>query len=87
MSVTLKVKVISSSSRNSIAGWLDDALKVKVMAPPEKGKANKAVISLLADRLSIDSHAINIISGHSSPNKIIMIDGLTEAGIRATLTE
>jgi len=87
VSVTLKVKVIASSSRDSIAGWLDDALKVKVMAPPEKGKANKAVISLLADRLSIDSHAINIIGGHSSPNKTITIDGLTEAGIRATLTE
>ena len=38
------------SLRDKIAGWLGDALKFKVMAPPEKGRANDAVIELLSKR-------------------------------------
>jgi len=49
-SARLKVKVVPGSSRDQIAGWLGDALKIKVTAPPERGKANEAVIEILADR-------------------------------------
>ncbi|MGE9292806.1 MAG: DUF167 domain-containing protein, partial [Puniceicoccales bacterium] len=44
----LAVKVVPSSSRNAPAGWLGEAFKIKVQAPPERGKANKAVTKLLA---------------------------------------
>ncbi|MFV2005679.1 MAG: DUF167 domain-containing protein [Gammaproteobacteria bacterium] len=43
----LHIKVIPSSSKDCIAGWLEDTLKVKVKAPSEKGKANKSVIKIL----------------------------------------
>ena len=68
------------SSRDEIFGWLSDALKIKVMAPPEKGKANEVVVELLAAALGID--AIEIESGHSSPSKIIAINGLDDEAIR-----
>jgi uncharacterized protein len=49
----LTVKVVPGSSRNQIVGWLGNALKIKVTAPPEKGRANEAVVAILADRLGM----------------------------------
>lgn len=46
----INIKVVPNSSRDEVVGWLGDALKVKVMAPPEKERANEAVIALLAAR-------------------------------------
>ena len=70
----LPVKVIPSSSKDIIAGWRDDTLKVKVKAPPEKGKANKAVIKALEKILDIPKGSIKIISGKKSTRKIIEIN-------------
>ena len=49
----LHIKVIPSSSKDCIAGWLEDTLKVKVKAPAEKGKANKAIINVLEKTLNL----------------------------------
>ena len=52
MNITrLPVKVVPGSSKNCIAGWLGEALRVRVMAPPERGKANTAVEKVIADAL------------------------------------
>ena len=48
--VKLKVRVVPGASRSAISGWLDDVLKVRVSAQPEKGKANTAVVVLLSGR-------------------------------------
>ena len=72
----LSLKVVPGSSRNEIVGWLGDSLKVKVKAPPEKGRANEAVIALLADRLGIDASSIAVVSGHGSPAKVVDVDGM-----------
>jgi len=77
------VKVVPGSSRDQIVGWLGDALKIRVTAPPEKGKANEAVIDLLAEALGISSDDIEVVSGHSSPSKIIAINGMDYGVIRA----
>ncbi len=81
----LSVKVVPGSSRDVIVGWLGSALKIKVQAPPEKGKANAAVIALLAAQLGLETSAIEVISGHTSPAKVLEIYSLTEAQIRARL--
>ena len=79
----LSLKVVPGSSRDEIVGWLGDSLKVKVKSPPEKGRANEAVIALLAERLRIDASSIAMVSGHGSPAKVVDIDGMDAAAIRA----
>lgn len=81
----LKVKVVPGSSRDAIVGWLGDALKIKVAAPPEKGRANEAVVGLLAEKLEIDPAQITLISGHTSAAKVLEIDGLDEPTLRVLL--
>ena len=63
------LKIVPGSSQNIIAGWLGENLKIKVGSPPESGKANKAVIALLARQLNIHKTAITIISGGKTPIK------------------
>ena len=70
----LQIKVIPSSSKDCIAGWLEDTLKVKVKAPPEKGKANKAVIKVLEKCLDLPRGSIEISSGETSARKTIIIN-------------
>ncbi len=69
----LNIKVIPSSSKDCIVGWLEDTLKVKVKAPPEKGKANKAIMKVLEKTLDLPKGSINITSGTTSPRKVIDI--------------
>ena len=78
----LNVKVVPGSSRNQIGGWLGDALKIKVMAPPEKGQANEAVVNLLATKLNISTDDIEVVSGDSSPSKVIAITGMDDESIK-----
>ena len=69
----LHIKVIPSSSKDCIAGWLEDTLKVKVKAPAEKGKANKAVIKVLEKNIELAKGSIHITSGTTSSRKVIDI--------------
>lgn len=74
----ISVKVIPNAKQNEV---VDDAfdllgariLKVKVNQPPEDGRANKAVIEILADYFKVKKSAIVIITGETSRNKIIEI--------------
>jgi len=79
----LSLKVVPGSSRDEIVGWLGDSLKVKVRAPPEKGRANEAIVALLAERLGIDTSSISVVSGHNSPAKVVEVDGMDVEAIRA----
>lgn len=78
--ILINVKVIPGASKNSIDGTIKDAdgndfLKIKVSTQPEKGKANKAVLKLLADELDIPVSALSIISKETLRYKAILISG------------
>jgi uncharacterized protein (TIGR00251 family) len=86
-SVKLRIKVVPGSSRTCIAGWLGDALRVRVTAPPEHGKANAAVEALLREALALPAGHVKVAAGHSSPRKVVEIVGLAEAEIRRRLDD
>lgn len=69
------------SSRTTIAGWLGDSLKVRVSAPAEHGKANAAVLEVLAGALGITARQLRIIAGASAARKIVEVTGLAEADV------
>jgi len=82
---SLKVKVVPGSSRTKVDGWLGESLKIRVRAKPEKGKANEAVIAVLADLLRIPKKNVSISSGLLSSNKTINIKDLSDDHIRSRL--
>lgn len=81
----LKVKVIPNASKPEISGWLGHELKVKVSVQPEKGKANKAVIDLLAKSLNVSKQAMSIESGQTSPHKVIAVQGIDKHELLARI--
>ncbi len=78
----LAVKVVPKASRAGLAGWMGDALKVRVTAPPERGRANDAVCEVLADALAVPVDRVRIVAGHASPRKVLEIEGLDDAEAR-----
>lgn len=90
--VRLSVKLTPNAGRDGIDGAETGAdgealLKARVTAVPEKGKANKALIELLAKSLKLPKSSISVISGDTARKKILRIDGDTEeiAGKLASL--
>jgi uncharacterized protein len=72
--VTLRIKVIPKSPKTEIAGELTDGtLKIRVAATPERGKANAELCSFLARELGIPAAKIEVISGHTSPLKLVRV--------------
>jgi uncharacterized protein (TIGR00251 family) len=68
--LVLQIKVIPKSPRNEIVGYLDDgALKIKVAAPPERGKANDELCRFLARELDVPQRNVSVIQGHTSHQK------------------
>jgi hypothetical protein len=85
--VLIPVKVVPSASRDRIAGVLDGALKITVAAPPEKGKANKAVIALLARALGVKKHQLAVVVGATSPHKTVAARGVEAGAVRLLVKE
>ncbi|HEB89587.1 MAG TPA: DUF167 domain-containing protein [Deltaproteobacteria bacterium] len=85
LSTRLTVKVVPGASRDEIAGWLEESLKIRVVAPPEKGKANSAVEKLLAGALGLSRRAVRVVSGATSQRKTLEISGLSLDEIRSKL--
>ena len=83
----LKIKVIASSSQDSVSDLSGDTLKIKVKAPPENGRANKAVIKLIEKTLCLPAKSITICSGYTSAFKIIEITGLHEDIVQKKLDD
>jgi uncharacterized protein (TIGR00251 family) len=85
--VYITIKVQPGAARNLVLGFSDNVLRVRVTAPPEGGKANQAVILLLANALNLAKGRINIVRGHTSRTKLVSVDSLILEEIRRRIGE
>jgi uncharacterized protein (TIGR00251 family) len=69
----LRLRVKPGARRAGIVGVHGDALKVAVRLPPERGKANGAVIELLAQTLDVPLAAVTIVGGSASQDKVVLV--------------
>lgn len=75
--VVFAVKVVPGSRQTCVCGLLDDMVKIKVSAAPEKGKANKCLIDFLVKQLDVKKNTVNIISGKTSAVKGVRVVGIS----------
>ncbi len=85
--VVLHVKALPGSRRDEVRGVDGGVLKVAVTAPPEKGKANKALLAVLAEFLGVPRRDVTIISGETSRDKRIEVAGVTVAQVEEKLAK
>lgn len=71
--IVLNIFVQPKASKNQIAGCHGDAVKVKLTAPPVEGEANRQCLKFLAKALKRPKSALEIVSGHTSRHKRILI--------------
>jgi uncharacterized protein len=77
-STRLRLRVVPGSTRPGIVGRLGEAWKVRVAEAPERGRANEAVLDLLAEALSLPRRDVSLVAGHASRDKIVEVDGIGE---------
>ena len=84
-SATLSVRIQPRSSKNGITRREDGSLKIRLTAPPVDGAANEALIKFLSETLSVNKSQIEIVSGHTSREKRLKINGMSEADVTRLL--
>jgi len=82
---TLKVYLQPKSSKNELVGPHRDGMKVRVTAAPVEGKANEALLRLLAKEFGVPSSSIEIVRGHRSREKLVRIAGSVGQELRRKL--
>ena len=83
--VRLSVRLTPRASREEIAGFEGETLRVRVTAPPVEGRANRALVRLLAKRLGLPRGAVHVVTGQTSRSKVVAIDGLDATELRRRL--
>jgi hypothetical protein len=81
----ISVRLTPRAGRNAIDGWDGEILRARVAAPPVDGKANDALLRLLAKALDVAASGVVLVSGAQSRVKIVEVDGMTLDNIRSAL--
>src|SRR3954469_2472044 len=86
LSTRLRLRVSPGATRGGVVGRHGEAWKVRVAAPPEGGRANDAVVRLLAETLSLPRDAVTLVSGHGARDKIVQLTGIDLTQIERRLS-
>lgn len=84
---SLRLRVVPGANRPGIVGRHGDAWKVRVSAPPEDGRANDAVLDLVARALDVARRDVSLASGASSRDKVVLLEGVSDEVVDARLAE
>jgi len=79
--VVFPVYVVPRAAKNEIVGVEGETLKVRVTAPPVKGKANEALVRLLAKTLRLRKNQVEIVAGHRARHKMVRAEGIDENAV------
>lgn len=83
----IPVKAHPGARKNALLGERAGALRIAVFAPPEKGKANAAILEVLADALGCRTRQVRLLTGASSRSKTFLVQGLTRGAVRERLDQ
>ena len=81
----VRLRVAPSARRTEVVGRHGDAWKVRVTAPAEAGRANDAVVRLLADTFAVPRTSVTLVSGQSARDKIVQVAGVRPDDIERRL--
>ena len=85
MSTTIRIHLTPRSARDEVLGLEDGVLRARVTAPPVEGRANEALLRLLAEALGVPKSSLRIVRGQRSRAKLVAVDGLDAAEVRRRL--
>ena len=71
----LHVRVTPRASKNKVVGWESGALRVRVTAPPVDGRANRAVLTLLAEAFGVPQSSVILVGGEHGRDKLVRVRG------------
>ena len=83
----ITVQVVPRASKTEVVGaYGDDALRLRLAAPPVDGKANKELLRFLSEVLGVPSRALELVSGQTGRHKVVRVAGLAPDAVRARLS-
>ena len=82
---SIKIRVQPRASSNLVEGFRGATVRLRVTAPPQGGKANDAAVSALAQALGVAKGRIKIVRGHSSRDKLVLVERLTNIEVEQLL--
>jgi uncharacterized protein (TIGR00251 family) len=86
-STRVRLRVSPGARHSELVGRHGDGWKVRVTAPPEDGRANDAVLDLLAERLDLPRRSLSIVSGQTAREKVVRMEGIDRAESERRLQE
>jgi hypothetical protein len=75
--VQLAIRVVPGASKNEVVGLNGGVWKVRLTAPPVEGKANRALVEYLAEKLDIGRSKVGLVKGTASRSKLVAVYGLS----------
>jgi uncharacterized protein len=81
----LSVTVSPGAARSELVGRHGDGWKARIAAPPERGRANQALVELLAEALGVPRSAVRVVAGQTAKAKVVEVDGLEAEDVERRL--